>query len=206
MSDNTFYVYEHWRPDTDVCFYVGKGRNRRAYKFDRGGYHGHVLKKLARLGFAAEVRIVAGGLSEAEAFALERERIAFWRGSGVKLTNRTDGGDGTAGYKFTKAQRTKLQKSMTGKQASNVTREKMRKARAGRNWSEKTKTKMRESAKRVQSEARKRYCATPAGKVQMQRLAAKAGQDRKGRSERALALWRDPAYRERVLKARGVSG
>ena len=22
-----FYVYEHWHPDTGVCFYVGKGRN-----------------------------------------------------------------------------------------------------------------------------------------------------------------------------------
>ena len=30
-----FYVYEHWHPDTGVCFYVGKGRNglQRPEKF-----------------------------------------------------------------------------------------------------------------------------------------------------------------------------
>jgi hypothetical protein len=22
---NSFYVYEHWRPDKDICFYVGEG-------------------------------------------------------------------------------------------------------------------------------------------------------------------------------------
>ena len=25
-----YYVYEHWRPDKDVCFYVGKGKGGRA--------------------------------------------------------------------------------------------------------------------------------------------------------------------------------
>jgi hypothetical protein len=32
MTAKKFYVYEHWRPDKDVCFYVGKGHGRRAYK------------------------------------------------------------------------------------------------------------------------------------------------------------------------------
>ena len=27
---NIFYVYEHWRPDHDECFYVGKGKGGRA--------------------------------------------------------------------------------------------------------------------------------------------------------------------------------
>ena len=25
-----FYVYEHWRPDKDTCFWVGKGKGDRA--------------------------------------------------------------------------------------------------------------------------------------------------------------------------------
>jgi len=25
-----YYVYEHWRPDKDICFYVGKGKGSRA--------------------------------------------------------------------------------------------------------------------------------------------------------------------------------
>lgn len=31
-----FYVYEHWRPDKDVCFYVGKGSKGRARTFIGG--------------------------------------------------------------------------------------------------------------------------------------------------------------------------
>ena len=101
-----FYVYEHWRPDTDVCFYVGKGHGKRSHNFkQRGRHHNHVLKKLARLGMCAEVRIVSFGLVEEDAFILERERIAFWRSSGVKLANLTDGGDGPVGLKWTKKSR-----------------------------------------------------------------------------------------------------
>jgi hypothetical protein len=29
MSVRNSCVYEHWRPDKDVCFYVGRGRKRR---------------------------------------------------------------------------------------------------------------------------------------------------------------------------------
>lgn len=29
MSIDTFYVYEHWRPDKGECFYVGKGKKHR---------------------------------------------------------------------------------------------------------------------------------------------------------------------------------
>lgn len=32
---NNFYVYEHWRPDTGVCFYVGKGKEKRAWDMKR---------------------------------------------------------------------------------------------------------------------------------------------------------------------------
>jgi hypothetical protein len=30
-----FYVYEHWRPDVDLPFYVGKGKGGRAWENDR---------------------------------------------------------------------------------------------------------------------------------------------------------------------------
>lgn len=199
-----FYVYEHWRPDTDVCFYVGKGRKRRAYKMDRSSHHMRVLKKLARLGLAAEVRIVAGGLTEPEAFELERERIEFWLLCGVELTNKTEGGEGTSGYQFTAEQRAKLSVAMAGKIASEATRAKMRARRAGRVWSEETKEKMRQSALRVQGESRRRYCQTEAGREQMRAMAQKDAQDSTGRSERAKALWQKPEYRERVLAARAA--
>ena len=36
MGPSDFYVYEHWRPDLNVPFYVGKGKNGRA-KVMHGG-------------------------------------------------------------------------------------------------------------------------------------------------------------------------
>ena len=35
-----FYVYEHWRPDRDECFYVGKGKGGRAnVMYGRNRHH-----------------------------------------------------------------------------------------------------------------------------------------------------------------------
>lgn len=114
----TFYVYEHWRPDTNVCFYVGKGTRKRAFKIDRrchNLHHANILKRLAKLGLLIEVRCVATGLSEAEAFSLEVDRIAFWRSSGAELVNKTNGGEGSAGHiqpPYTPEQLAKLKTAM----------------------------------------------------------------------------------------------
>src|SRR5580658_6240831 len=96
-----FYVYEHWRPDRGECFYVGKGHGRRAYDMRRGRnrWHKFLQAKLSALGTAIEIKIIADGLTEAEAFAKEIERIAFWKNDGADLCNLTDGGDGPSGYK-----------------------------------------------------------------------------------------------------------
>jgi hypothetical protein len=98
-----FYVYEHWRPDRDECFYVGKGRGRRAndMRRSRNRFHKFIQDKLSRMDMCVEVRLVADGLQEHEAFALEVKRIAFWRSSGADLANMTDGGEGPSGRKHT---------------------------------------------------------------------------------------------------------
>ena len=103
MSGGLFYVYEHWRPDKDECFYVGKGQKRRAHDMRRGRnrYHKFIQKKLAALGMCIEVRMVAEGLEEDEAFGIECGRIAFWRSVGVQLSNLTNGGEGPSGRKHT---------------------------------------------------------------------------------------------------------
>lgn len=88
-----FYVYEHWRLDTDTCFYVGKGTKNRAYsRYRRNAHWKNIVDKLERIGSGYEVRLVATGLSEDDAFSLEVERIAFWRDR-VDLANITKGGD-----------------------------------------------------------------------------------------------------------------
>lgn len=130
--DNSYYVYEHWRPDRDICFYVGKGKTRRAaVMYSRGQHHENIQKKLARLGMCVEVRMVASGLTENEAYALERERIAFWKEVGVVLCNRSDGGDGG------------------GSNPSQETRALMRAAKLGKPQSEEHKQKVAEKMRSV---------------------------------------------------------
>lgn len=112
---NDFYVYEHWRPDTNQCFYVGKGRGNRSHRFkNRNKYWQCVVGKLRRNDAEVEVRLVFVGLTNEEAATKEVERIAYWRSLGVVLTNATDGGDGSKGYKHTKEARVKISMLLRG--------------------------------------------------------------------------------------------
>lgn len=149
-----FYVYEHWRMDREECFYVGKGKGRRAYNMkSRTAFHKAIQDKVYRIGSAVEVRIVASGLTETEAFALECERIALWRSDGADLANLTDGGEGRAGAIVGAETREKLRKAHLGKPKSaehckHVSESKKGKApyRPGYVVSEATRQKMREKS------------------------------------------------------------
>jgi len=119
MTTSVFYVYEHWRLDRDECFYVGKGKGIRAYKMrERNAHHRAIMAKLSREGSGMEVRMVATGLTEDEAFALEVERIAFWREAGADLANRTDGGDGVSGLKMSDEAKAKMAAAKLGTKQS----------------------------------------------------------------------------------------
>jgi hypothetical protein len=84
------YVYEHWRTDTDLCFYVGKGMGPRAYDMNRRSKSHKALRKaILASGAAIEVRIVASDLESPEALLLEAQRIVFWWKSGVPILNLT---------------------------------------------------------------------------------------------------------------------
>lgn len=137
-----FYVYEHWRLDRDECFYVGKGKGIRAYKMrDRNAHHCAIMAKLSREGSGMEVRMVATGLTEDEAFALEVERIAFWREAGIDLANCTNGGDGVSGLKMSDEAKAKMSASKKG-MVGNITM-------LGKKHSEETKAKMSAAHKGV---------------------------------------------------------
>ena len=138
---NIFYVYEHWRLDRDECFYVGKGKGNRAYMMrDRNTHHRAIMDKLSREGSGMEVRMVATGLTEGAAFALEVERIAFWREAGVDIANHTNGGDGVSGLKMSDASKAKMSAAkkgrpgvvtMLGRKHSDATKAKMSAAKKG---------------------------------------------------------------------------
>ena len=123
-EDRRFYVYEHIRKDNNTCFYVGKGTGDRAYNLDRGNFHNGVCKE-----YGCRVKIIKDGLTEKEAFALERERIEDYVitfGYGIPidgyrdysnnyLTNFTWGGEGTSGRKLSKEEKQNISEKLKGK-------------------------------------------------------------------------------------------
>jgi hypothetical protein len=136
-----FYVYEHWRLDRDECFYVGKGKGGRAYvRSGRNIHWKNIVSKLERIGSGYEIKIVQSGLSEKTAFALEHERVAFWKNKS-DLCNKTDGGDGILGFVMPEESRRIMSekakarpgvKSMLGRKHSSETKLKMAASHKGK--------------------------------------------------------------------------
>ena len=86
------YAYIHCKPD-GVPFYVGKGALRRAkYLGERNPYHKSVVQKYGKQ------NILVGKLecsTNEIAFELERGLIKCIKAMGIRLTNFTDGGEGS---------------------------------------------------------------------------------------------------------------
>ena len=96
-----YYVYEHYKPNCDEPFWVGKGKFDRAYHYKgkhRNRYWHNIVNKYGEF----EIRFVADKLSEIDALWLENICIVGWGRADKKegpLANLTDGGDGSNGYK-----------------------------------------------------------------------------------------------------------
>lgn len=86
-----FYVYEHIRNDTNAIFYVGKGKNERAYRTNnRNKYWKNIVNKCN--GFT--VRFIAKDLDEELAYLAEEERIDQLKRLDINLANINAGGAG----------------------------------------------------------------------------------------------------------------
>ena len=104
-----FHVYEHYRPDTNAPFYVGKGNDSRVRYTIRGNeFHKNIRAKLNKNGLKIEVKIVQSFENESDAFCFEKLLIETLRYAGVELTNATDGGEGASGYKHTEEFKNKI--------------------------------------------------------------------------------------------------
>lgn len=184
MMENIFYVYEHWRLDTDTCFYVGKGSGRRAYSRSMRNVHWkNIVSKLERTGFAYEVRIVASGLSEKEAFNLEIDRISFWKDI-VDLANQTDGGEGTSGYKKSEEEKDKIRKSKIGVKRSLEARAAMSRGQTGRKLSDEHKAKLSlaNKGRKYSDEIKKRVSAGLMGRKLSEETKKKISEAHKGKT------------------------
>jgi len=97
-----YYVYILKNPETHKPFYVGKGKNRRAYNHFRGNDKTNQLKQkyikeLKTKGLEPLVEFFKTNISEIEAFEIEKELIKKYgrihNNSGI-LTNILSGGQG----------------------------------------------------------------------------------------------------------------
>ena len=149
--DNVHYVYIHSGND-GVPYYVGMGKNNRAHTFKGRNHQWHIAVYKNGL----NVTLVKDGLSQEEAFKLEKETIAELRNNGIELVNETEGGLGRLqkGQSFWpkgKKRPPEFCKAMSerrlGKKVSPEVAEKLRQSAIGRKHSEETRKKMKETRK-----------------------------------------------------------
>ena len=108
----SYYVYAYLREDRFSPYYVGKGQDK-SYRHLSPNHNVTVPANRER------VVIIKDNLTNEESQALERALIRFWgrqdNGTGV-LRNRTDGGEGTDGYKHREDTKRVLSEQKKGKQ------------------------------------------------------------------------------------------
>ena len=169
---NVFYVYIYYHPITNIPFYVGKGKDDRAWFHLKSKSHTFFIRTINKIRkeYNCEpiIKIYDDNLSEPEAFELEMKLIKKYgrrnNGSGI-LINLTNGGEGTSGILITEATRNKLKnripwnkgipmseeqkkklyESHKGKITSEETKKKLSRANKGKIISQETREKIRDS-------------------------------------------------------------
>ena len=136
-----FYVYIHRKQSNGEVFYVGKGKDKRAWlKSGRTEFWHRVVNKHGLV-----VEIVLSGLQEWYAFELETDLITLYgrkdTGEGC-LINMADGGEGASGTTRSAETRTKMSKAKKGVVFSDEHRKNLSTANTGKVLSESTKAKM----------------------------------------------------------------
>lgn len=146
-----FYIYEHIRPDTQAVFYVGKGSQRRMHSKHRRNAH---WNSIVRKAGSFAVKEVCKHIDEELIFLAEQERIDQLKRLGLKLSNKTDGGEGPSGYRHTDETKRKIGLSHVGethpaygKPMLEHTKQALLKANKGRKHTDEHRKKVSEAGK-----------------------------------------------------------
>lgn len=121
-----YYVYAYLRKKNDTPYYIGKGKNKRAWNKE----HKVVVPKDNH-----RIVIIESNLTELGAIALER-RLIKWYGrkdnnTGI-LRNLTDGGEGMSGAILSDEHKEKIRSSLVGKEYSKERRRAMSESKKGK--------------------------------------------------------------------------
>jgi len=108
MEKKKYYVYVHFRKDTMMPFYVGKGTGKRVGVRSRRSPHWHNI--VAKHGYERD--IVKYFDKSVDAYSYEISLIASLRKYGI--VNVSDGGEGGSGYVYTDEDRAKMSLAMRG--------------------------------------------------------------------------------------------
>lgn len=107
---NKFYVYAHYKPNSDIPFYIGKGRDKRIN--EKGGRNRHWHNTVNKHGWENIRREKeVENLSELDALWSENMNIIGWGRADLgegPLVNWTDGGEGNSGYIFSEETKRKI--------------------------------------------------------------------------------------------------
>lgn len=111
-------LYEHWRTDTNTCFYVGASwHNPETRPYEMKGRHENHIKvqeEVKNNGGHIDVRIIdCEGLTDLELGNLEELQISYWKEFlGDGLVNIAKGGWGGLGFNWTEEMRSEQREKM----------------------------------------------------------------------------------------------
>jgi hypothetical protein len=160
--NNNFYIYFHTKLTNDEVFYVGKGKDTRAWvKRGRSQYWNRIKNKYGYI-----IHIVEKDLTEEQAFEREKYWIEYF--GKENLVNMTDGGEGSTGYKHSEETIKKMiqvkkgNKHTLGHKHSEEHKRKNSESHKGKKFSEETKLKMTETrkGKKFSEETKKKISET----------------------------------------------
>lgn len=129
----SFYVYSLVDDINRLPFYIGKGKNKRAWTHLKGHSNYNTdklnyIKNLRLLGREPQVIIVKNDLSNEQALIWEKDLINWCKSLGIKLTNKENVPPDATGRKLTEQHKQALREKNIGKKLSSLHKLKIKNA------------------------------------------------------------------------------